>query len=151
MSNVTLSDLKTMKEQDVFDYVTRHLFRQGEKCVDGVSCKYRAKRGRRNLECAVGALIPDKYYDKKMENKVINSDDFLNICEEKSVTLSRFMTKNKDLLRDLQQVHDDLGLNNHWKDTKTMKIHLQKVAEKFELDTNVFKGLKLRKRKANGI
>jgi hypothetical protein len=53
-------------EQKTFNKIYRHLLRQNERSADkdGI-CLYRGPRG---LRCAAGVCIPNKDYNKNMEN-----------------------------------------------------------------------------------
>ena len=58
-----------LNRQLVFDTVTSHLLRQGERSVRiynrvDETCAYRGKNG---LKCSIGVLIPDGKYNKSME------------------------------------------------------------------------------------
>lgn len=61
------------------------------------SCLYRHPDG---LKCAAGCLIPDKYYDESMEG--IN---FSCVCWQ-YVLLPKYLKMNKELISDLQVIHD---------------------------------------------
>ncbi len=147
MSNLTYTQLRSMNRQEVFDYVTEHLFRQGEasRSVDGL-CSYRGDAGK---ECAVGCIIPDKHYRKDLEGLSACGSSFIHKIEEISPPLHKKMKSiGFNFLRDLQCVHD-MGLS--WKDTRSLKERLKVVARDYNLNTDVFKGLRLRKKETNGI
>ena len=65
--------MKPLTKQEVFDAVYRHVKRDGRLgqgiAKDGsVMCYYRGPEGQK---CVAGALIPDKKYMKKLENKSV--------------------------------------------------------------------------------
>ncbi|WP_454287229.1 hypothetical protein [Rhizobium arsenicireducens] len=75
----------------VFDTVTRHLLAQNAISHDPDQdlCMYRGPNG---LKCAVGILISDKDYHPEMEGK--------------SVDQIGLFTENRELLNQLQAIHD---------------------------------------------
>lgn len=97
---ITLATLDKHTEQEVFDYVAKHLIKQGVKSVDGPDCMYRGVNG---TMCAVGCLISDEEYDIKMDIK----DDkwgtsWTSLVNRKLVKDS----KHTLLLCELQSAHD---------------------------------------------
>lgn len=91
--------------QQVFEIAAKHLIKQGVKAkVDG-ACAYRGDHG---TMCAVGVLIPDKYYSDSIEGHVpdlIDNSDLFPV-------LSQIFGDGWDwemfrLLVGLQNVHDD--------------------------------------------
>lgn len=65
---VTVDNLESASEQDVFNQTARHLLTQNERGVygDGLDCAYRGKDGK---QCAGGPLIPDSVYQPEMEGR----------------------------------------------------------------------------------
>lgn len=59
-----------MTAQEIFDTVVTRLRAQGAQAWDLGVCKYRAPDGRK---CAVGHLIPDCIYDRRMEDMFVGS------------------------------------------------------------------------------
>jgi hypothetical protein len=59
-----------LNHQETFDTMLTHLRKQGQRAVDQThehmvdTCMYRTSSG---LKCAVGCLIPDDLYDRRME------------------------------------------------------------------------------------
>lgn len=103
---ITLKNLPEATAQEVFDQVKEHLLKQYQKSVTnningGLSCLYRGLKG---LKCAVGCLIADDEYDKKMEGS-----NWLALYEDKKVP-----SEHHNLIIDLQTIHDysDVG---EWK------------------------------------
>lgn len=118
---ITLATLDTFTEQEVFEYVSKHLIKQNRKSFSiigstGVkNCVYRSSKGDK---CAAGCLMSDEEYDQSMENKVwsiLVSDGLIT-------------DKHKDLILELQKIHD-FSLPEHW------RIRLIELGNKFNLDT----------------
>lgn len=64
-----------LSRQEIFDRSTAFLLKQGQPCVDrNGACFYRHPEDPK-LRCAVGALIPDEYYDPDMDRRDIDIDD----------------------------------------------------------------------------
>lgn len=97
-----LSELVT--DEDIFEYVTSCLIKQGDKSILGgedenYGCAY---RGINNTKCAVGHLIDDLYYDNIIENLTIYDDRV-----QRRVKLSLPLWElNEDMLSKMQNVHD---------------------------------------------
>jgi len=123
--------------QSVFDVCGTALLEQGKKseeffinksCPNGVmGCAY---RGRNGLKCAIGHLIPDKFYIPEIEN--ISVDAALDILERKSAShydwvTETFRSVDYDLLNRLQDVHDTTD-PHHWDD------ELYHISKDFELE-----------------
>lgn len=73
------------------------------KTGDGNMCVYRGANGAR---CAIGCLIPDRKYRKGFEG--LGIDELL--CQRTVETLrEHFLGVDKDLLVELQGLHDDYG------------------------------------------
>ena len=88
--------------QGVWDVVTSHLMKQGERCTtpDGVP-QYRNYRG---LCCAVGCLIPDNLYKQDFEGKGLSP--LLRTCTAEAVFGEPADKPVLQLLGELQFVHD---------------------------------------------
>lgn len=54
----------SFSEQETFNFVVRHLIRQGRAATYMRQCMYRTPEG---LKCAIGCLIPDDKYCPSME------------------------------------------------------------------------------------
>lgn len=97
---ITLATLDDHTEQEVFDFVAKHLLKQGVKSVDGLDCVY---RGVNSTMCAVGCLISDEEYDIKMDIKEeILGTSWTSLVDRKLVKSS----KHDGLLCELQTAHD---------------------------------------------
>ena len=121
MKPITLATLPQATEQEVFDYVAHHLLTQNEKSQQKSEysmrgCLYKTPA---NLACAAGCLIAGVEYKACMEGK-----SWEKLVEGKIVPSS-----HKELIMDLQRVHDDCEVSN-WRD------HLSKVAKEFSLKFN---------------
>lgn len=92
----TLDINSSTTEQEIFDFVARHLSNQGCRSVQtyecGGSCAY---RGDCETMCAVGCLLTDEEVTEDMEGR--NVDD---------IALPERLAPFRDLLRQLQQDHD---------------------------------------------
>ena len=109
-------------QQEIFDIVVLHLYRQGHPAYDQKEgCLYRAPNGDK---CAVGVLIPDQVYDPGMEGKSVDNQNF-----SFSKVLPKYIHQNIDLLLALQGVHDE------WDDWKFSDIQpqLETIADEYNL------------------
>lgn len=100
MQEICLANLATKTAQEVFDYVARHLLRQGKKaqtidCHGTVSCLYRTDEG---LRCAAGSLVADEEYQKGFEGYAWGG----LVDQGKTVP-----TVHRHLIKGLQNVHDN--------------------------------------------
>ncbi len=88
-----------MTNQEILDKVANHLLTQNEKAYDDSthSCSYLDSEGRK---CAVGCLIPDDQYSKKLEGAIIVSNPKLK-------ALPCMQGLDIDFLRALQLIHDN--------------------------------------------
>lgn len=63
----------SLTKQELFNYVTRRIYEQGQTSVADVTCAYRGESiDGQPLMCAVGALIPDQLYNPDMEHKIVD-------------------------------------------------------------------------------
>lgn len=89
-------------EQEIFNIVSMHLLKQGEKScyVCGAACVYLNDNG---LKCAIGCLIPKSAYKSSIEE--LDIYDLFNLFPEvmEAAELDEGYT---DLLNDLQHTHD---------------------------------------------
>lgn len=115
-----------MKNQEIFETVSRHLFTQGKRSVSGSgsSCLYRGPNG---TSCAVGFLIPDDQYNPDME--FMGVDRLIaNFVDTTPVLKS--LKRNVGLLGHLQSAHD--GTLN-WHSSECMRGRLKVVGRLFKL------------------
>lgn len=97
-------------KQQLFDFIGEHLIRQGKQASGGTfGCAYRGKDG---LKCAIGCIIPDKFYKKEMENKSV----FALFAFDLPWYIQRY---NKFLDR-MQGVHDNV--DNWFGDGRIQKV-----------------------------
>ncbi len=101
---------KLSQNQKTFNKVARHLLTQNQKSVDDSgNCLYRfVNEDGDKLRCGVGALIPDRLYDKKMEGVAPGSSSILWRTSECPV--DKALTScghDPDFCNDLQKIHDD--------------------------------------------
>lgn len=87
-----------MTPQEIFDTAVIGIIKQKGRSVDdnGI-CLYRGDNG---MKCAVGQVLPDKFYDPEMEHKSVNA-----LIREFS-TIPAYISNNAELLSTLQQAHD---------------------------------------------
>lgn len=97
-----------MTPQEIFDKVATHLLTQRERAfgIDGECC-YRGVGG---TKCAIGALIPDELYDKKLEGCSVLMDKVRQVLEGAGVLPKNsghiYSDGNVLLLNKLQRIHD---------------------------------------------
>lgn len=87
-------------EQEIFDRVWDAMKAQKFKrsMISSTSCGYRGEKGSR---CAVGALIPDKWYDTAMEGQLLNEHVWTKY------QLNRVLPEKLiKFAKELQTVHD---------------------------------------------
>ena len=98
--------------QSIFNQVAEHLLTQNARSLTGKMFTICAYRGGNKRKCAVGCLIADKHYHRKLEG-----DSFGHLPVQRAVRQSidphDLMTdadwdKTQDLLRTLQKLHDSL-------------------------------------------
>jgi len=107
-----------MKKKQVFKRVAKHLLAQDEACGTRYDCWYRHP-SRVELKCAIGCLIPDKFYSEEIENKTVEEPIVKEVLK-KSLKTS-FTSSDIALLKDLQDVHD-------YQDTKDWRWRLDALA-----------------------
>lgn len=88
-------------------HIKDHLIEQGEQSAstdaDGDElCRYRLLKDGKVLACAVGCLIPDKYYSEELEGASCG-----NICTTtQNEDLHRFLAGHIEVLSKAQYIHD---------------------------------------------
>lgn len=83
--------------QDTFNISAKHLVRQQKKSQDVPDSMYRNREG---LKCAIGILISDRDYDKKMEGQSCD-------CGLVAAALLR-AGHDLDFCKKLQKIHDEI-------------------------------------------
>lgn len=108
-------------EQSAFNKVWRGMKKQGWKrsitadtSIFGSPCRLRGDEGRK---CAIGQLIPDKAYNRGMEDIGI-----LNLMED----VKGIRNLGYSFLRDLQRAHDNA-------DDSAVSLNLRQVAGNYKL------------------
>lgn len=104
-----------MTSQEIYDTVVQHLRNQGKKALapDG-SCMYRNTFGEK---CAIGCLIPDKFYSTSLEGLgVSNSYEVRKILRDLGI-------ESFQLLVRLQEIHD-------YRELTTWEHHFKALASK---------------------
>jgi hypothetical protein len=108
--------MKYLTNQEAFNIVVHHMATQNKKSIRIVggkeTCAYRGGDG---SKCAIGILIPDHCYDKKMEGKSVSN-----------IEVKSFKYLDKRLMRELQYIHDDREISE-WENC------LKELAEKMGL------------------
>lgn len=133
-----------MNKQEIFETVSKHLFAQGERSYDEVECicQYRGPDG---TKCAIGALIPDELYDRKMDLssyfKEGNGTDMIWSHFPKLV--EHLGADNQSLVGELQSVHD---ISYHWDSSDALRCELKTVGFGHDLDTEFLNDLKFENR-----
>lgn len=127
-----------MTPQEIFDAVCDHLAKQKKRAArEHGGCYYRTPDG---LKCAVGCLIPDELYDRRMDSFYDDDEDnyagnFHQVADGIRIGIYskdlRWMLDHINLLCDLQSVHDD-GMR--WTDESEMRHGLRRVARMYDLD-----------------
>lgn len=113
-----------MNNQEAFNIAARHLLKQGRRSViePQLSCAYRGADG---LKCAVGALIPDELYEPRFEGIGVGT-----LKWKEPTFREHFAGVSVWVLNELQHVHD-------LKPPETWRTELQRVGQKYQLDTSV--------------
>ncbi len=127
-----------MSMQRIFNRVAKHLMEQGRRSMltgnrrlaakkrlmdeYGQSvvgkCAYRSDDG---LKCAVGCLIPNRYYSERMEGKAICS------LYGEYKFFDRFSSQELSMLSELQHTHD-------FTPPRSWKTQLRILAKKYDLN-----------------
>lgn len=122
-----------MTEQELFDRVATHLLTQNRKSINRLgNCAYRINLGRSTLMCAVGCLISEDRYDKRMEGVGVGALQFVGKTNELRVdpdtealdevqenALNLLVQRLQEvgagehieLLKQLQSIHDGTHVN----------------------------------------
>lgn len=120
------------QHQHIFDIVSKHILSQGRQSVCMGVCAYRIHQDDGStLKCAVGALIDDEHYSRKLEEEgivgtlvmeaVLGSNPWLNAQCYKQI---------KNILKALQGIHDNIE-PDYW------EAKLRQYAKYHDLKWNV--------------
>lgn len=107
-------------KQETFNKVAEHLITQWAKAEGEYGFAYHAPDGKK---CAVGCLIPDEIYDPDLEGQL--AYDFPDTLIEAIAP-----DGDRDMLRDLQQVHDNVPVFG-W------PAELKGISARFDLDDSI--------------
>jgi hypothetical protein len=100
-----------MTRQQIFTKVKNHLLSQNAKAMGKYgTCMYRTAEG---LKCAVGCLIPDYEYDRRIEYKIVE-----NLCDGGIKEFTFLKDFDKNFLRRLQVIHDNVDVKDWEKELK---------------------------------
>ena len=125
--------MREMTQQEAFNKVSRHLLTQNKRAeFKGFGCVYRGDGG---TKCAIGCLIPNKYYRDEMDNDGDGIGDSINVEEllYKYPNLPlRFRHLPTPFLEELQDIHDGV-------DVKKWKDELKKFGYRHKLSIAVLK------------
>jgi hypothetical protein len=107
---ISLATIDDVEPQVLFDYIVNALRKQGCRSLDiGTEfCRYRGSNG---TKCAAGHVITDDEYNPNIEGKLIQ---FL-VVENGKIEYNRIIentSKNIDILRALQQTHDNFDVKD---------------------------------------
>lgn len=109
-----------ISNQEAFDKVARHLLTQKRKSIGSKGgCCYRTNEG---LRCAIGCLIPDELYDRRLEG--------FYVSELRELLRKIINNPHMGLLSELQHIHDQ-------REVEDWEPLLRDVAVKFKLSTEV--------------
>ncbi len=100
--------------QRIFDKVTNHMRKQGERCVvqddNGSKCQYRAEKkvkGRIKVQfCAAGCLIPKRDYSPAFEGYSVSPHNHNEKISKYFHKRFNGNIKKLELIQALQNVHD---------------------------------------------
>jgi hypothetical protein len=112
-----MEDQKTL----IFNRVRDHLLTQKERSYDpNIGCLYRGPRG---LKCAVGCLIKDEHYSRKLEDNSVDDERVLEALRRSGYSLT---VQEIKLLSTLQRAHDE-------NDPRNWPLELAKIKEQYEI------------------
>lgn len=102
-----------VKMAQVFTRVRDHLLAQGKAAIDiHQNCYYRSG----DLKCAIGVLIDDEFYSKKLEGQGVSTPEVVKALDKSGVLPHEPIERLYmiTMLAALQQLHDT-QLPKHWK------------------------------------
>lgn len=112
---ITLKTLSKASRQEIFDQVSDHLMRQGEKCFSGTKIVYHSG----NLKCALGCLISEEEFSEEW-----NVKPWVYLVDHGIAPPDHF-----DFLLGLQAIHDRSN-------PIAWKLELKEIAEAYNLKLN---------------
>ena len=100
---------KEPTRQEVFDFVVSKLVQQGQPSIDENSDSACVYRGKNNLKCAAGWLLPDEMYVSHIEGSSVYCDTFQKLFKKTEVYWFKKSSKYYRLIDNLQDAHDGSG------------------------------------------
>jgi hypothetical protein len=123
-----------LTKQEIFNKVYTHLVKQGGRSTnfkDELGREVCAYRGADGSMCAVGCLIPEKFYSKSLEGSTVNSFTVTRVLQRAGV-MDEFC-RQSTFLYDLQVAHDTCYLNNKEDFVTEIKSRLSRIADTYKL------------------
>lgn len=129
-------------EQEVFEKVAKHLFKQGERsmCREQDMCRYVAGDGKR---CAIGALLTKEALKKHPEIGSLYRG-VGDILKRYPDCLGKYSHVDLRFLAGLQNVHD---IKSNWYSTEFMRKALKAEGKCYDLNTDFLENLEFEKRR----
>ena len=122
---------EAVTDQEIFDHAATVILKQGGRSVrtqrGNVVCCYRGKGG---AMCAVGALIPDSLYSKKMEGQATSGGLGVSALASRGL-LPPSLRPHEDMLSEMQAAHD-VALDGA-RFAETYKLAMRTIAHKHKL------------------
>ena len=114
-------DIDYTNDQQVFDYVAKHLLTQQKVCAEtpGGMCVYRSPDGK--LACAIGCLLTDEEA-RLADNWHSGPMTIRDILDEIGSARARMKGANVRLLGELQAIHDCAPVGV-WKEEMESSAH----------------------------
>jgi len=124
-----------MTRQEIFNFVSTHLFTQGERSTTREKCLYRTEDG---LSCAVGCLL-SHLSDEQVQELDNKSDASIDVVSYDFMqVLPSYFKDEITFLETLQVVHD---VQSNWKTSEDMRKSLNDVASWYSLDSSILETL----------
>jgi len=115
-------------KQAIFDYVGAFLFKQAVQSKNGNgSCQY---RGPNKTMCAVGCIIPDKFYSSNFESLSVSG-----LIKDHDFIIPWYIKRYAKFLDEFQIFHDAA---HNWNETGLKVDRLIAFGKRHKLDTSKF-------------
>lgn len=142
---------KTPTDQEVFDFVSAHLFAQGRPARTdgsvGPTCVYRLPKNGQQLACAAGCTFRDDEYNPLMEGSgSVGRLHGKNMLPERLVPvipILALLQEVHDNPLNMVSEHDSLPYEDRPFHEGRLREGLTEVAKKFKLDTSILDQLQL--------
>jgi hypothetical protein len=115
---------KNTTKQQVFDYITAFLLKQGRQALDSDKTTYCKLRGAGGTMCAAGCILPDSLYDSQLEGlsfdevvEYVTDDDLHGEAARPWVQL---IAPFESMICDLQETHDEWDDDLRESETRTL-------------------------------